>query len=212
MADFRIDIISDFVCPWSYLGYNRLKQAIDQLGDDYRFEIKWQPFELHPDIDTQGVEREQYLGEKFGSLEKLTEATHALQQIGIEEGIQFNFTDKDILPNTFSAHRLVMVANKSGLSTQLALALYNAYFTEGKNIGDIDILTDIAKSIGMKEDDVETAFTEKSKLIVEKKIKRFQEIDILSAPTYVIDDKFMIHGAHTPDSFFKVLTNIAKDK
>lgn len=212
MADFRIDIISDFVCPWSYLGYNRLKQAIDQLGEDYRFDIKWQPFELHPEIASNGVERESYLEKKFGSLEKLTEATHALQQIGIEEGIQFNFTDKDVLPNTFLAHRLIMIANKEGLSTQLALALYHAYFTEGKNIGDIDVLTDIAKVVGLKEEAIEEAFTEKSKLIVEKKMQRFKEVEILSAPTYVIDDKFVIHGAHTPDSFFKVLTDIAKNK
>ncbi len=210
MADFRIDIISDFVCPWSYLGYNRLKQAINQLGDDYRFDIKWQPFELHPEIDSQGVDRESYLSKKFASSEKLAEATHALQQIGIEEGIQFNFTDKDILPNTFLAHRLVMIANQRSLGTQLALALYHAYFTEGKNIGDVSVLEEIAQSIGMKDEDIEEAFTEKSKLIIEKKIKRFQELEILSAPTYVINDKFVIHGAHTPDSFFKVLTDIVK--
>ncbi|MFT2111917.1 DsbA family oxidoreductase [Marinomonas sp. 2405UD68-3] len=212
MADFRIDIISDFVCPWSYLGYRRLKQATDQLGDDYRFDIKWQPFELHPDINSQGAEREAYLSKKFDSLEKLTEATHALQQIGIEEGIQFNFTDKDILPNTFLAHRLVMIANQRALGTQLALELYHAYFTDGRNIGDVDVLQDIAQNIGMKSEDIEEAFTEKSKIIIEKKIKRFQEVDIVSAPTYVIDDKFIIHGAHTPDSFFKVLTDIAKNK
>jgi len=70
MADLRIDIISDVVCPWCYLGYSRLKQAIEQLGDDYRIDIRWQPFELHPDMPLSGADRETYLGERFGSPEK----------------------------------------------------------------------------------------------------------------------------------------------
>ena len=210
MADFRIDIISDLVCPWCYLGYNRLKQAIDQLGDDYRFDIHWQPFELHPDIPLSGVDRDSYLSQKFGSEERLNEATHALQQVGIEAGIQFNFTDKDVLPNSFSAHRLVSVATKAQLGTQLSLALFHAYFTEGKNIGDIDLLCDIAKQVGLTDEAIEQAFTEKTKLIVEKKMVQLRSLDIQSVPTYVINDKYLIQGAQTPEAFFKVLTDINK--
>ncbi|MEP3351147.1 MAG: DsbA family oxidoreductase [Marinomonas sp.] len=210
MADLRIDIISDVICPWCYLGYSRLKQAIEQLGDDYRIDIRWQPFELHPDMPTEGADRDTYLGEKFGSPEKLNEATHALQQIGIEAGIQFNFSEKDRVPNTKLAHQFVLAATKVNLATPFVLALFHAYFTDGKDIGLKSILEETALSIGMQKSDIEYALSEKAQSTTEKKLAHLRSLDINSVPTYVINDKFMIHGAHDPESFLKVLTDIAQ--
>ncbi|MFT2096802.1 DsbA family oxidoreductase [Marinomonas sp. 2405UD66-6] len=210
MADLRIDIISDVICPWCYLGYSRLKQAIEQLGDDYRIDIRWQPFELHPDMPIEGADRDTYLGEKFGSPEKLNEATHALQQVGIEAGIQFNFSEKDRVPNTKLAHQFVLAATKANLATPFVLALFHAYFTDGKDIGLQSVLKDTALSVGMQEVDVEYALSEKAKTITEKKLTHLRGLEINSAPTYVINDKYMIHGAHDPESFLKVLTDIAQ--
>ncbi|MGO3344052.1 MAG: DsbA family oxidoreductase [Marinomonas sp.] len=210
MADLRIDIISDVVCPWSYLGYTRLKQAIDQLGDDYRIDIRWQPFELHPDISPEGEDRENYLTKRFGSQERLNEATHALQQVGIENGITFNFSEKDRLPNTKLAHQFILAANKVDLSTPLVLALFNAHFTLGQDIGKKAKLEEIALSIGMKDSDIQYAYEENARIIVDKKIARLKQLEINSAPTYVINDKYMIHGAHSPEDFFKTLNDIAE--
>lgn len=210
MADLRIDIISDVICPWCYLGYSRLKQAIEQLGDDYRIDIRWQPFELHPDMPIEGADRDTYLGEKFGSPEKLNEATHALQQVGIEAGIQFNFSEKDRVPNTKLAHQFVLAATKSNLATPFILALFHAYFTNGKDIGLKSILEETALSIGMQQTDIEYALSEKAQVLTEKKLTHLRSLDINSAPTYVINDKFMVHGAHDPESFLKVLTDIAQ--
>ncbi|MEP0071228.1 MAG: DsbA family oxidoreductase, partial [Marinomonas sp.] len=193
-----------------YLGYSRLKQAIEQLGDDYRIDIRWQPFELHPDMPTEGADRDTYLGEKFGSPEKLNEATHALQQIGIEAGIQFNFSEKDRVPNTKLAHQFVLAATKANLATPFVLALFHAYFTDGKDIGLKSVLEETALSIGMQKNDIEYALSEKAQSITEKKLAHLRSLDINSAPTYVINDKFMIHGAHDPESFLKVLTDIAQ--
>lgn len=210
MADLRIDIISDVVCPWSYLGYTRLKQAIDQLGDDYRIDIRWQPFELHPDISPEGEDRENYLTKRFGSQERLNEATHALQQVGIENGITFNFSEKDRLPNTKLAHQFILAASKVDLSTPLVLALFNAHFTLGQDIGKKAKLEEIALSIGMKDSDIQYAYEENARTIVDKKIARLKQLEINSAPTYVINDKYMIHGAHSPEDFFKTLNDIAE--
>lgn len=210
MADLRIDIISDVVCPWSYLGYTRLKQAIDQLGDDYRIDIRWQPFELHPDISPEGEDRETYLTKRFGSQERLNEATHALQQVGIENGITFNFSEKDRLPNTKLAHQFILAASKVDLSTPLVLALFNAHFTLGQDIGKKAKLEEIALSIGMKDSDIQYAYEENARTIVDKKIARLKQLEINSAPTYVINDKYMIHGAHSPEDFFKTLNDIAE--
>ncbi|ETX09870.1 DSBA oxidoreductase [Marinomonas ushuaiensis DSM 15871] len=210
MADLRIDIISDVICPWCYLGYSRLKQAIEQLGDDYRIDIRWQPFELHPDMPLEGADRDTYLGERFGSPEKLNEATHALQQVGIEAGIQFNFSEKDRVPNTKLAHQFVLAATKANLATPFVLALFHAYFTNGKDIGLKSILEETALSIGMQQTDIEYALSDKAQSITEKKLTHLRSLDINSAPTYVINDKFMVHGAHDSESFLKVLTDIAQ--
>lgn len=210
MADLRIDIISDLVCPWCYLGYSRLKQAIEQLGDDYRIDIRWQPFELHPYMPIEGADRETYLGEKFGSPEKLNEATHALQQVGIEAGISFNFSEKDRLPNSKLAHQFVLAATKSNLATPFVLAVFHAYFTDGKDIGLKSTLEDIALSIGLQKSDIEYALSPEAKTLTEKKLQHLRRLDINSVPTYVINDKFLIQGAHDPESFLKVLNDIAE--
>ncbi|MDE8602406.1 DsbA family oxidoreductase [Marinomonas sp. RSW2] len=210
MSDLRIDIISDLVCPWCYLGYSRLKQAIEQLGDDYKIDIRWQPFELHPDMPAEGADRETFLGERFGSSEKLNEATHALQQVGIEAGIQFNFSEKDRLPNTKLVHQFVLAAAKSNLATPFVLAVFHAYFTDGKNIGLTSVLEETALSIGMQKSDIEYALSSEAQTLTEKKLKHLRSLDINSVPTYVINDKFMIQGAHDPESFLKVLNDIAE--
>lgn len=210
MADLRIDIISDLSCPWCYLGYSRLKQALDQLGDDYRIDLRWQPFELHPELPATGADRETYLGSKFGSQERLNEATHALQQVGIENGITYNFSDKDRVPNTKLAHQFVQAASKVNLATPLTLALFDAYFTQGKDIGQKDTLEEVALSIGMKDSDIKVAYDDKTSKLVDKKIERLTEVDVKSVPTYVINDKYMLHGAHDPESFLKVLSDIAE--
>ncbi|MBJ7538475.1 DsbA family oxidoreductase [Marinomonas transparens] len=210
MADLRIDIISDLVCPWCYLGYTRLKQAIEQLGDDYKIDIRWQPFELHPDMPLEGADRDTYLGEKFGSAEKLNEATHALQQVGIETGIQFNFSDKDRVPNTKISHQFVLAATKADLATPFVMALYHAYFTSGKDIGLTSILKEAALSIGMQDSDIHYALSLQAEKLTNKKLQHLRSLDIKSVPTYVINDKYMIQGAHDPEAFLKVLTDIAQ--
>lgn len=210
MADLRIDIIADVVCPWCYLGYSRLKQAIEQLGDDYRIDLRWQPFELHPDMPIEGADRETYLGKKFGSPEKLNEATHAIQQVGIEAGIEFNFSEKDRIPNTKLAHQFVLAATKASLATPFVLATFHAYFTDGKDIGSKGVLEDIALGIGMQKSDIDYALSEEAIKLTEKKLQHLRGLEINSVPTYVINDKYMVQGAHDPESFLKVLTDIAQ--
>lgn len=212
MADFRIDIITDMVCPWGYIGYTRLKQAMEQLGDDYQFDLFWQPFELHEGIPESGVDRAEYLVNRFATEERLNEADHAIQQIGLEAGIEFNFSDKAVLPNTLLAHQLIQVANDKKQATNLALAIYNAYFTDLKDIGNKLVLTDLALQIGLSQEDIDLAFSEKYTNFVKKKLAHFKSLDITSSPTYVINDKFVIHGPHQPEDFCKVILDIANKK
>ncbi|GAB3477987.1 DsbA family oxidoreductase [Marinomonas epiphytica] len=212
MADLRIDIISDLVNPWCYLGYTRLQQAIEQLGDDYRIDIRWQPFELHPDIPVTGADREEFLIPKFGSPEKLNEFSHAISHVGSEAGLEFNFSEKDRLPNTRLAHQFILAAGRSNLATAYALAVFEAYFTHGKDIGSQALLTSLAKGLGIKQEDIDFARSVEAKEAIEKKLTHLRSLDIQSAPTYVINDKYMIHGPHEPKDFFKVLLDVAEKK
>ncbi|MFD1384855.1 DsbA family oxidoreductase [Rhodanobacter aciditrophus] len=211
MADLTIDIVADPVCPWCYLGYTRLKAAIEHLGDDFRFDIHWLPFELHPDVPNSGVPRAEYLGKKFGSQEKLNEVTHALQNVGQEAGLEFNFSEKDVIPNTKLAHQFIAQASRMNLSTAMMTALFYAYFTLGENIGDETVITKIARDVGLQDEDIEDALSREAELLVEEKMERLASLNIQSVPTYIVNEKFLVQGAHPPETFAEILTDITKE-
>ncbi len=211
MADLTIDIVADPVCPWCYLGYTRLKAAIEHLGDDFRFDIHWLPFELHPDVPNSGVPRAEYLGKKFGSQEKLNEVTHALQNVGQEAGLEFNFSEKDVIPNTKIAHQFIAQASRMNLSTAMMTALFYAYFTLGENIGDETVITKIARDVGLQDEDIEDALSREAELLVEEKMERLASLNIQSVPTYIVNEKFLVQGAHPPETFAEILTDITKE-
>ncbi|MBM6550455.1 DsbA family oxidoreductase [Marinomonas ostreistagni] len=211
MADLTIDIVADPVCPWCYLGYTRLRAAMEHLGDDFRFDIHWLPFELHPDVPKDGVARNDYLGKKFGSQEKLNEVTHALQNVGHEAGLEFNFSDKDIVPNTKLAHQFIAQAGRMNLATPMVTTLFYAYFTKGENIGDSAVLTRLAKEVGLQEEDIEEALSREAEILVEEKMERLAQLNIDSVPTYIINEKFLVQGAHPPETFAEILTDINQE-
>lgn len=211
MADLTIDIVADPVCPWCYLGYTRLKAAIEHLGDDFRFDIHWLPFELHPDVPKSGVPRTDYLGKKFGSQEKLNEVTHALQNVGHEAGLEFNFSEKDVIPNTKLAHQFIAQAARMNLSTAMMTALFYAYFTLGENIGDEAVVTKIARDVGLQDEDIEDALSREAEILVEEKMERLANLNIQSVPTYIVNEKYLIQGAHPPETFAEILTDITKE-
>lgn len=212
MADLTIDIVADPVCPWCYLGYTRIKAAMEHLGDDFRFDLHWLPFELHPDIPNAGVNRNDYLGRKFGSQEKLNEVSHALQNVGQEAGIEFNFSDDDRIPNTKLAHQFIAQASRLKLATPMMVALFYSYFTKGEDIGDQAILTRIAKEVGLQEEDIEDALSREAELLVDEKMERLAQLKIESVPTYIINEKFLVQGAHPPETFAEILTDINNEK
>ena len=212
MADLTIDIVADPVCPWCYLGYTRLKAAMEHLGDDFRFNIHWLPFELHPDIAKLGEPRAQFLGKKFGSQEKLNEVSHALQNVGYEAGLEFNFSEKDIIPNTKLAHQFIAQASRINLAAPMMVALFYAYFTKGENIGDQSILERIAKEVGFQPEDIEDALSREAEYLVDEKMEKLVKLNIQSVPTYIINEQFLVQGAHPPETFAEILTDITKEK
>ena len=145
----RIDVVADIVCPWCYLGWRRVLAAA-ALRPDIEVSIVWRPYQLDPSIPEQGVDRKAYMAAKFKDPERLRAVHDALVAGGADDGIIFDFDAIQLSPNTNAAHRLVRWALTAGVQDLVVEALFAAYFTEGRDIGDPMVLADIAGAAGME--------------------------------------------------------------
>src|SRR6267154_2555523 len=136
----KIDVVSDVICPWCYIGKRRLEKAIDQLKDKIDFEVEYHPFELNPNTPKEGLNHKEHLTEKFGGEERYQQLTNHVKGIAAQEGLQFKFGDHQLTPNTLDAHRLIAYAKQQGKQKEIKEALMSAYFekqidlTQTKNL------------------------------------------------------------------------------
>ena len=159
MDKLRIDIVSDVVCPWCVIGFINLQKAIKELNDRIEFEISWKPYELHPEIPQNGYDKKLYLEQKFGNSYGRQSPYKQIERIGSSLGFEFNFHKTERIPNTFNAHRLLWKSKQEGLQTELSEALFKAYFTDGRDVGSIEVLSDIAHEVGMKKEEINLNFS-----------------------------------------------------
>ena len=144
-----VEIISDVICPWCFVGKRRFERALRLLPEDIETEVHWRPFELNPDMPAAGIDRKSYRSRKFGSWERSQALDAQMAQVGAEEGIRFAFDRMLVTPNTLEAHRLIWLAGKQGIQSAIVEALFHAYFEEALNVGDRDMLTRVASGAGM---------------------------------------------------------------
>jgi predicted DsbA family dithiol-disulfide isomerase len=214
MDKLKIDIVSDVVCPWCVIGFKNLQTAIKQMSNEIDFEINWKPYELHPEIPKNGYDKKLYMQQKFGDASGRASPYNQIKEIGKSLGFEFNFSKTERIPNTFSAHRLLWKSKEFNLQTELSEALFEAYFTDGKDIGSDEVLAGIAQEVGMdklevlkflssKEGGQETADEE----------MEFIEKSIGAVPTYFINEKYIIQGGQEPETFVSFLNKIlSKEK
>jgi predicted DsbA family dithiol-disulfide isomerase len=214
MDKLKIDIVSDVVCPWCVIGFKNLQTAIKQMGNEIDFEINWKPYELHPEIPKNGYDKKLYMQQKFGDASGRASPYNQIKEIGKSLGFEFNFSKTERIPNTFSAHRLLWKSKEFNLQTELSEALFEAYFSDGKDIGSDEVLAGIAQEVGMdklevlkflssKEGGQETADEE----------MEFIEKSIGAVPTYFINEKYIIQGGQEPETFVSFLNKIlSKEK
>ena len=138
-----IDVISDVICPWCYVGKQRLEKAIDSLNRQYECRVRWHPFQLNPRMPKDGISRQEYRIGKFGSWERSQELDARLIAVGESEGIRFAFDRIERTPNTFDAHRLIRLADQHECQDAVMEGLFRSYFTEGLDISDRRTLTDV---------------------------------------------------------------------
>lgn len=205
----RIDIISDVVCPWCYLGKARLEAALNDLPD-IEADIHWRPYQLDPTIPRTGVDRKAYMEKKFGPGPGLAEAHARLTAFGKELGLAFAFDTIQVSPNTMNAHRLIRWAAQAGpgIQDKVVDLLFKAYFEDGKNIGDAAVLTEVAKSAGMDPDIVTTLLpTDAEEAGVIGEIAQAKQLGISGVPCFIINQQYAVSGAQTPDILAEAIRN-----
>jgi predicted DsbA family dithiol-disulfide isomerase len=151
----RIDIISDTVCPWCYVGKRKLERALElflEQNPKVPVEIEWRPFQLDPTTPKEGVDRREHIKRKFGEGPQIKAVGERIAQMGAEEGIAFAFDKIERSPNTLDSHRLIHWSGGAGCQDTVVTALFKAYFEEGRDIGDRQVLVDVAQKAGMDGD------------------------------------------------------------
>ncbi len=199
VAPLTIDVVSDVVCPWCYVGKRRLEQAL-ALRPGRLVELRFRPFQLDATIPPEGLDRQDYMRKKFGSLERLVEAHTRLEAIGVSEGIDFHFKDIKRSPNTLDAHRLIGLAQGFGAQDKIVEALFDAYFVRGLDIGDRGVLADIAAEAGLDREDV-LEFLDSGELAdrVRREIETAQQLGIQGVPFFIFGGKYAVSGAEAPE-------------
>jgi predicted DsbA family dithiol-disulfide isomerase len=215
MERITIDVVSDVVCPWCYLGKARLELAIAEVQDEVGVDINWRPYRLNPDYPPEGVDQKRSLEEKLGGPERVAKGHEMLTGLGREVGIKFNFEAIKIGPNTLDAHRLIHWATTESREIQekVVTALFKANFEEGRNVGDHAVLLDIAEKSGLNRSVIESLLSsDADKDLIVAEIEAAQKIGVSGVPFFIFDQQYAVSGAQTPDVLANALRDIAKAK
>ena len=199
-----IEIASDVICPWCYIGKRRLEKALDSLKGEVEVSIQWLPFQLNPDMPEQGVARADYRRAKFGSVEKGRALDARVAQEGAGEGIAFAFDRMQRTPNTIAAHKLIDLAQTQGKAGPVVDALFRAYFEEARDIGDAEVLAAIATASG-----VESWPTGVNAPHVAEQEERVRDLGISGVTTFIFDKKSGLSGAYPPDLLAQAIREAA---
>jgi len=203
-APFSIDVISDVVCPWCYVGKRRLERAIGLLPER-QFAVRWHPFRLDPTIPPGGIDRVEYLAKKFGSAEAIAPAHANLTALGEQEGIDFRFDRITRSPNTIDAHRLVRWASIAGLGEAMVERLFRAYFTEGTDVGDREALVGLAADVGLAGDIAGRLVSGDDVAEVTEEVEEAYRIGVSGVPCFIIDRRYAVVGAHPAETLVEAI-------
>jgi predicted DsbA family dithiol-disulfide isomerase len=205
----QIEIYSDIVCPWCYVGKRRLERALTSVGSDVH--VTWRPFQLNPTMPLEGMDRTAYLKAKFGSLEAFGRMEEQLLAAGADEQIPFAFEKIQRTPNTFTAHRLVWYAAQQGKQGDVVEFLFRAYFREGKNIGELKTLAHVAAESGLDLTDAEE-FLASEKGAVEVKAEEAigRRLGISGVPYFVLNGRVSIYGAQPSEIIVSAIEQAEK--
>src|SRR5438105_224253 len=190
-TELVIEIASDVICPWCYIGRKRLEKALALLDGEVKPDIRWLPFQLNPDMPASGMPRAEYRKSKFGSLERGRELDARVAAEGRGEGIDFAFERIERTPNTSAAHQLIDLAQSQGKGREVVDALFQAYFEQARDIGHPDVLQAIATAAGVQGWPAQA----NARAVAERE-DGVRHLGISAVPTFIFDRKLGVSGAH----------------
>ena len=197
-----VDVISDVICPWCYIGKRRLEKATASFGGPVS--VRWLAFQLNPTMPKEGVSRREYRTRKFGSWERSQELDARVVAVGKEEGIHFAFDRIERTPNTLDAHWLIWLAEKQGVQDAVVEALFRAYFTEGRDISNRQTLLDVVAEAGLDRDEAEAMLHSEDGLEPVKEADALaRRLRVEGVPFFVVNGKLTLSGAQPPDAFLE---------
>ena len=201
----QVDIVSDTVCPWCFIGKRKLERALAQRPD-MSFDIRWRVYRLDPSVPLEGVDRRTYMKAKFGDSPRATAMGDAIRAAGRTVDIEFAFDRIERRPNTTNSHRLIRWAASSGKQTEIVERLFKAYFEDGRDIGDTNTLVDIAAEAGMDAELVRKLLSgDSDRDLIGREDMLAHRMGISGVPTFIFANKYLISGAHDAD---KLVTTI----
>ena len=205
----KLDIMSDPICPWCFIGKAHLDKALS-AHPKHPFLIEWHPFQLNPDMPANGMGRHEYLEGKFGGKEAAVRAYTPVVESAKTAGIAIDFEGMKRTPNTINAHRLIHWAGIEGRQTAAVSALFKAYFTDARDIGDADVLIYIAKSVEMDANVVKRLLDSDEDLkLIQDRDKHSRKMGINSVPTFIIANQHAVPGAQPPELWAQVIADLA---
>ncbi|QDT33220.1 DsbA family oxidoreductase [Thalassoglobus polymorphus] len=206
-----VDVISDVICPWCYIGKRRLEKAIAALSTQHEVQVRWHPFQLNPTMPKEGISRKDYRTQKFGSWERSVKLDATVTSAGEAEGIRFDFDKIERTPNTVDAHRLIWLADQHGCQDAVVEALFRAYFSEGQDIGNRQTIINIVAAAGLEREAAETMLDrEEGMEMIAQAAEMSQQYQVSSVPFFILNQKLGLSGAQHPEKFlnaFKQLTD-----
>lgn len=206
----RIDLVSDVVCPWCIIGYRQFQKALAQREPAIDLELHWHAFELNPQMPVEGQNLREHLAEKYGTTpEQSQKARQRLTDIGAELGFTFNYSDDMKMVNTFRAHQLLHWAADRGCQTELKEALFKAFFTDAKDVNDVETLADVCAGIGLERDEALAVLADaRYGRAVRDDQRQWMEQGIHAVPTFVINEQYMVQGAQDAEAFGRMLDRL----
>lgn len=200
-----VDVISDLICPWCYIGKRRLERAIASLPLGTEVRVRWHAYQLNPEMPSEGIDRRTYRTTKFGSWERSQQLDAQVTAAAAEEGLPFDLAKAARTPNTFNGHRVVWLAGQAGCQDAVVEALFQAYFVDGRDVGEPATLIEIATAAGLDREQVTTLLAgDGGTTEVREEEEQARQIGVQGVPLFVFDGRFAVSGAHDPATFLKV--------
>ena len=206
-----VDIISDTICPWCFIGKRRFERALEDRPD-IEVEVRWRTFQLNPDMPAEGVDRAQYVESKFGSKAQAQAVYDKIRGAGKPEGIPFDFAEIPRTPNTIDSHRLIHWAGSAGAQDAVVERMFERYFTQGADIGDRNELIDIARHGGMDADLVADLFERDEDVeLIRKEDEAARAMGVNAVPSFVFAKKYVVVGAQEPAAFTELFDHMVRE-